>query len=109
MKTKISNHIFLGLSYFFLNDFDQTFEPIPRTLNISKVLSTSCCFIAKVLYDVGESDTKIALQELTEYIATSSTDLLVTLTITAMSILDDKREGLSIILRRIESFAIVSK
>lgn len=107
MKTKISNHICLGLSYFFLNDFDQTLNQFQELLSISKDSKHLVVLIAKVLYDVGESDTKeIALQELTEYIATSGADLLVTLTIAAMSILDDKREDLSIILEELKALPL---
>lgn len=109
LRTKISNHISLGLSYFFLNDFDQTLSQFQELLKVSKESKHLVILIAKVLYDVGENDTKeIALQELTEYITANGADLLITLTIAAMSILDDKREDLSIIVNELKTLPLSS-
>ncbi|EJS41246.1 ski3p [Saccharomyces arboricola H-6] len=109
MRTKISNHICLGLSYFFLNDFDQTLNQFQELLSISKESKHLVILIAKVLYDVGEIDTKeTALQELTEYITVNGADLLITLTIAAISIMDGKREDLNIILDELEDLPLSS-
>ncbi|CAI4037040.1 hypothetical protein SMKI_16G3390 [Saccharomyces mikatae IFO 1815] len=110
MKTKISNHICLGLSHFFLNEFDQTLSQFQELLSVSKDSKHLVILIAKVLYDVGESEAKeIALQELTEYITIKGADLLITLTIAAMSILDGKREDLSIILEELKALPLSSQ
>ncbi|CAI4054235.1 SKI complex subunit tetratricopeptide repeat protein SKI3 SKDI_16G4440 [Saccharomyces kudriavzevii IFO 1802] len=109
IKTKTSNHICLGLSYFFLNDFDQTLSQFQELLSISKESKHLVVLIAKVLYDVGETDTKeIALQELTEYISANGTDLLIAITIAAISILDDKHDDLRIILDELKALPLSS-
>ncbi|CCD26905.1 SKI complex subunit tetratricopeptide repeat protein SKI3 NDAI_0J00130 [Naumovozyma dairenensis CBS 421] len=104
LSTKISNHISLGLAFFLWYDFDSTLVHFQELLNISKESQSLVALIAKVLFDVGTEETKsTAMQELTDYISEHRSDLLVTITIAAMTIIDNKKDDLKIILQELKS------
>lgn len=101
-----SNHIVLGLAHFFSNDFDQTLVHLEELLKRSKSMRPLVILAAKVLYTVGSEDAKeIAFQELMEYISVNGADLYISLTIAAISIIDDRKEEMRALL---EEFSLLS-
>lgn len=94
----ISNHICLSLAYFFSDNFDATVTHLQELLRISKGSKHLVILIAKILYSVGTEDTKeIAIEELTECLSENDGDLLISLTIAALALLEGKPEDMSIV------------
>ena len=107
LPAKVSNHICLGLANFFLGNFDETLDQFQQLLEMLKSSRTIIILVSKVLYDVGMEDTKsTALQELTEYITSTGFDLMVTLTLAAMTILEGNLEDVRIVLGELRSIPL---
>lgn len=95
----LSNHVSLALAYFFSGDFDETLQHLQELLKLSKISRHLIILIAKILYEVGSDDAKdIALEELMEYVGVNGADLPVSLTIAAISILENRKGDLNTIL-----------
>ncbi|EDO19253.1 hypothetical protein Kpol_1050p112, partial [Vanderwaltozyma polyspora DSM 70294] len=110
LQAQISNNICLGLSNFFLDNFDEALNYFQTLLQISKDSKHLILLISNILYDIGLEETKnIALDELTEYISTNGNEFLVTLTLVAMSILDNNQQLLPKLLNELEGIHISSR
>lgn len=91
----VSNHLCLGLSYYFSNSLDETIESFQKLLDISKESRVIITLISKVLYDVGSEESKeIALQELIDYLMDKGSDLMVSNIFAAMSLIERKDDNL---------------
>lgn len=107
IKHIISNHICLGLANFFLDNFDATLNSFQELLKISKDSQDIVILISKILYDVGTPDTKdIAIEELTEYLTNSNSNISVLLTLASILILEDDKESLKTILHELTSLKL---
>lgn len=103
----LSNHLSLGLAYFFSDNFDETLEQLQVLLKLSKDSRHLIVLTAKILYEVGSDDAKeIALEELMEYVGTNGADLLVSFTIAAISILEDRKDDLKSILANFSELSL---
>ena len=90
-KSLLSNHVCLGLAYFFLDNFNETLNQFQKLLELSKESRSLVALLSKVLYDVGTDDSKsIALQELVEYTNSHNFDITTTLLISAMTFIENK-------------------
>lgn len=106
-KAVISNHVVLGLSYFYLDDFDRALDNFKVLLEKSNSSKHLVILISRILYNVNTDETKeIALQELVEYISSHGAELIVTLTIAAISILEGRREDLRAILTELKTLPL---
>lgn len=104
---QLSNYICLGLSNFFLDNFDETLEQFQQILAIEDNSDKLIILITQVLYDIGTSDTKeIALQQLTDYISENGFNLMITLTIAVITILEGNLEDLKIILEELKRISL---
>lgn len=94
----VSDHICLALAYFFSDNFVEALTHLQELLKLSKESKHLIVLIAKLLYSVGSEDTKIiAIEELTDFLANKNGDLLICLTIAAITLLEGKHEDMSII------------
>lgn len=110
LKTQISNNVCLGLAHFFMDNIDGTFDHFQTLLKLSKDSKHLILLISNVLYDVGTEETKsIAFDELTEFIVSYGNELLVTLSIAAMSIIDNNTELLNTILEELVEIPLGSR
>lgn len=104
---QLSNHICLGLANFFLGNFDQTIDHFQELLNDGKNIAGFVLLIAKVLFEVGTEDTQtIAIQELVQYIDENGFDLLVTLTITVIAILENDTGSMTTMLKKLKNLSL---
>lgn len=104
---QLSNHICLGLANFFLGNFDQTVDHFQELLNNGKNIASFVLLIAKVLFEVGMEDTQtIAIQELVQYIDENGFDLLVTLTITVIAILENDMSSMNTMLKKLNTLSL---
>lgn len=104
---QLSNHICLGLSNFFLGNFDQTIDHFQELLNDGKNIASFVLLIAKVLFEVGTEDTQtIAIQELIQYIDENGFDLLVTLSIAVIAILENDTGSMKTMLKKLNSLSL---
>ncbi|SMN22861.1 similar to Saccharomyces cerevisiae YPR189W SKI3 Ski complex component and TPR protein, mediates 3'-5' RNA degradation by the cytoplasmic exosome [Maudiozyma saulgeensis] len=101
-ESLLSNHVCLGLAYFFLDDFNETLNQFQKLLELSKESRSLVSLLSKVLYDVGTDDSKtIALQELMEYTSSHNFDIMTTLLISAMTFIQNKEADLKIALNHL--------
>ncbi|AGO12087.1 AaceriAEL281Cp [[Ashbya] aceris (nom. inval.)] len=99
-RALLSNYIVLGLSYYFSGDFDQALEYFKILLNDYGSSSEVTLMISRAIYNFsGEDAIDIALQELSEYRSTHGSDLLVTITMAVMCLIEKKVGQLSILLK----------
>lgn len=104
---QLSNHICLGLSNFYLGNFDETINHFQELLNDGKSIFSFVIMIAKVLFDVGTEDTQtIAIQELVQYIEENGFDLMVTLTIAVIAILEDDTSSMKTMLHKFNDLTL---
>lgn len=105
--SQLSNSIVLGLSNFFLDNFDDTLQHFQHILTIEDNSDKLIILITQVLYDIGTNDTKeIALQQLTDYISANGFNLMVTLTIAVITILEGNPDDLKIILEELKHISL---
>ena len=91
----LSNHVCLGLANFFQGDFDTTLTHFQELLELSKESRCLVALLSKVLYDVGSEEAKsIASQELMEYTSAHRFDLVTTLLISAMTLLENQEKDI---------------
>ncbi|CCE63862.1 hypothetical protein TPHA_0G00240 [Tetrapisispora phaffii CBS 4417] len=110
LSCQISNNICLGLAYYFLDDYDKTLEHFQILTKLSEDSKYLVILVSKVLYDIGSEESKmIALDELTEYIAINGNELLVTLTIAAISLLENHVDILETILQDLQNISLSEK
>ncbi|CCF56325.1 hypothetical protein KAFR_0B00250 [Kazachstania africana CBS 2517] len=103
LKGILSNYICLGLSFFYLGNFDETLVNFQQLLNLSKDSKSLIMLISKVLYEVGDEAKEIAMQELTDYALQYGSDLFITLTIVAMTILENDGDSMRHVLDELKS------
>lgn len=104
---RLSNHICLGLSNFFLGNFDETINHFQELLNDGKSIASFVIMIAKVLFEVSTDDTRtIAIQELMQYIEDNGFDLMVSLTIAVIAILEDDSECMKAMLTKLTNLSL---
>lgn len=90
-ESLLSNHVTLGLAYFFQDNFDETLTHFQKLLELSKESKSLVVLLSKVLYDVGTDDSKsIALEELMEYKNCHGFDTMTTLLISAITFIENK-------------------
>lgn len=98
----LSNHVCLGLANFFQGDFDTTLTHFQTLLELSKESKCLVALLSKVLYDVGTEETKaIAIQELMEYTSVHRFDLLTTLLVSVMTLLENQKKDIQTALQQL--------
>lgn len=106
-KTVISSRTVLGLSYFFLDKFDEALEEFKLILSLSNDAKRLVVLIAQVLYIYDTEETKqAALDQLFHNIETAGTSLLVTLVIGAISVVENLEDYLVIIKSELEALPL---
>lgn len=106
-KTVISSRTVLGLSYFFLDRFDDALEEFKNILSLSDDAKRLVVLIAQVLYIYDTEETKqAALDQLFHNIETSGSSLLVTLVIGAISVVENLEEYPVIIKSELEALPL---
>ncbi|CEP64665.1 SKI complex subunit tetratricopeptide repeat protein SKI3 LALA0_S13e00188g [Lachancea lanzarotensis] len=108
-KSVISNHAVMGLAYLFSDAFDQAVEQFKSILAKSSESKDLVIMISKVLYSIDSEETRdVAFKELVDYVSEHGQDLVVTLTISAMSILEGRVEDMRMILSELKSLPLES-
>ncbi|SCU80651.1 LAFA_0C00430g1_1 [Lachancea sp. 'fantastica'] len=108
-RSVISNHAVMGLAYLFSDDFDQAVEQFKSILEISSESKELVIMIAKVLYSIDSEETRdVAFKELVDYVSEHGQDLVVTLTISAMTILEGRTEDLRMVLSELKGLPLES-
>ncbi|QLQ78645.1 hypothetical protein HG537_0A08930 [Torulaspora globosa] len=108
-KISLSNQISLSLANFFLQNYDETLQSLQEILKASKTSRHLSILTAKILYDMGSDEAKeIALEELMEYVSQNGPELLVSFTIAAIAIVEEKTEDLKLILGELTGMSLSS-
>ncbi|SCU97572.1 LAME_0F20120g1_1 [Lachancea meyersii CBS 8951] len=106
-KSVISNYAVMGLAHFFLDNFDQALEHFTSILQQSSDCKQLVIMIAKVLYNVDSEETRdVALKELLDFVDVHGPDLMVTLTISAISVLESRPDELKTILSELKGLSL---
>lgn len=94
-KCVLSSKTVLGLSYYFLDNLEQSIEEFKRILKISGEANSFVILVTQSLYNYDTPETKqAALDELFEFIANHGTTLITLFTLTAMLIIEGDEESL---------------
>jgi len=106
-KTVISSRTVLGLSYFFMDKFDDALDEFKLILTLSNDAKRLVVLISQVLYICDTEETKqAALDQLFHNIETAGTSLLVTLIIGAISVIENLEDYLVIIKSELEALPL---
>lgn len=107
LASQISNHVCLGLANFFKDNFEETLNHFQKLLELSKDSGSLVTLLSKVLYDVGTEEAKaIALQELVEYTSSHDFDILTTLLIGAITLLENKDDDMNTVLSHLKNLSL---
>lgn len=106
-KAIISSRTVLGLSYFFLDRFDDALEEFKLILTLSDDAKRLVVLIAQVLYIYDTEETKqAALDQLFHNIETTGSSLLITLVIGAISVVENLEDYLVVIKSELEALPL---
>lgn len=104
---RLSNQISLGLANFFLQNFDETLQHLQEVLKNSKTSRHLCLLTSKILYEMGSDEAKeIALEELMEYVSQNGPDLLVSFSIAAISITEQRTDEMRAVLEELTGLSL---
>lgn len=105
-KSILSNYVVLGLSYFFLGDFNLTLEYFKKLLENSGSREL-VILISKVLYSVQTDEAiEISIQEMIEYVSKNDTDLSVMLTMASIFFMQNRTLDLQNILHDLKNLPL---
>ncbi|SCV04850.1 LAMI_0H19922g1_1 [Lachancea mirantina] len=103
----MSNYIVLGLSSFFLSDNEETFNYFQTALERFGETRQVITLIAKILYSMDSHETRgLALKELVDCLSRNEGDLVVTLMIAAISLLDDSPNDMKAVLQELQGLPL---
>ncbi|AET38516.1 SKI complex subunit tetratricopeptide repeat protein SKI3 Ecym_2820 [Eremothecium cymbalariae DBVPG len=109
IKAILSNHVVLGISHCFKGAFDDALGHFQELLSAFGDSHELVLLVSRMLYGFGQPEIiDIALRELHEYTATHGSNILIILTIAALTLFENKMPELSSILTKLESLPLNS-
>lgn len=97
----------IGLSHFFLKDFNQALLQLKQIVQVSSSSERMVVLIAQILYAYGNEESKqAALDELFQSIDENGSSLLVALTLAALSLVENLEDYIPAILEELEGLPI---